>query len=164
MDNRPIFMDSINEFEGGDILPVKATTEFRSFVWWHWFCVLLVFLTTLGLAWWQYSRFDSASGTYQNLGYALQWPVFGGFVVLAYRRFRQLDRAARLAERSASAPVQNREQCQEQNSKNRVAKIPAHVLQTTKTVSMRSSKSSKVRREIPAGILPERSSVASPKR
>ena len=29
----------------------------------------------LGLAWWQWTRYESASGTFQNLGYALQWPV-----------------------------------------------------------------------------------------
>lgn len=39
------------------------------------------------LAWWQWSRFESTSGTFQNLGYALQWPAFGLAVVYAYRRF-----------------------------------------------------------------------------
>ena len=29
----------------------------------------------LALAWWQWTRFESASGTFQNLGYALQWPA-----------------------------------------------------------------------------------------
>jgi DNA-binding transcriptional regulator of glucitol operon len=27
------------------------------------------------------------SGTFQNLGYALQWPLFAGFCVYAYRKF-----------------------------------------------------------------------------
>lgn len=27
------------------------------------------------------------SGTFQNLGYALQWPLFAGFCVWAYRKF-----------------------------------------------------------------------------
>jgi DNA-binding transcriptional regulator of glucitol operon len=41
----------------------------------------------LALAWWQWTRFESASGDFQNLGYALQWPLFAGFVVYAYYKF-----------------------------------------------------------------------------
>ena len=41
----------------------------------------------LALGWWQWTRFQSASGTFQNLGYALQWPVFAGFCVYAYYKF-----------------------------------------------------------------------------
>ena len=41
----------------------------------------------LALGWWQWDRYESASGTAQNLGYALQWPLFAGFVVYAYRKF-----------------------------------------------------------------------------
>ncbi|GGG25237.1 hypothetical protein GCM10007304_43830 [Rhodococcoides trifolii] len=43
------------------------------------------------LGWWQLQRFESSSGTGQNLGYALQWPLFAGFVVFFYRRFVQLE-------------------------------------------------------------------------
>lgn len=41
----------------------------------------------LALGWWQWTRFQSPSGTFQNLGYALQWPLFAGFCVYAYRNF-----------------------------------------------------------------------------
>jgi DNA-binding transcriptional regulator of glucitol operon len=41
----------------------------------------------LALGWWQWTRFQSASGTFQNLGYALQWPLFAWFCVYAYRSF-----------------------------------------------------------------------------
>lgn len=41
----------------------------------------------LALGWWQWTRFQSVSGTFQNLGYALQWPLFAGFCVYAYRNF-----------------------------------------------------------------------------
>lgn len=41
----------------------------------------------LALGWWQWTRFQSMSGTFQNLGYALQWPLFAGFCVYAYRKF-----------------------------------------------------------------------------
>jgi DNA-binding transcriptional regulator of glucitol operon len=41
----------------------------------------------LALGWWQWTRFQSTSGTFQNLGYALQWPLFAWFCVYAYRKF-----------------------------------------------------------------------------
>jgi DNA-binding transcriptional regulator of glucitol operon len=41
----------------------------------------------LALGWWQWSRFQSASGSFQNLGYALQWPLFAWFCVYAYRKY-----------------------------------------------------------------------------
>jgi DNA-binding transcriptional regulator of glucitol operon len=41
----------------------------------------------LALGWWQWTRFESNSGTFQNLGYALQWPFFAGFCLYAYRKF-----------------------------------------------------------------------------
>jgi DNA-binding transcriptional regulator of glucitol operon len=49
--------------------------------------VIVSTLGCLGLAWWQWTRFESTTGTFQNLGYALQWPLFGGFCVYAYRKF-----------------------------------------------------------------------------
>ena len=41
----------------------------------------------LALGWWQWTRFQSTSGTFQNLGYALQWPLFAWFCVYAYYKF-----------------------------------------------------------------------------
>lgn len=41
----------------------------------------------LALGWWQWTRFQSVSGSFQNLGYALQWPLFAWFCVYAYRKF-----------------------------------------------------------------------------
>lgn len=46
---------------------------------------------TIALAWWQWTRFQSGSGTFQNLGYAFQWPMFGAFFVYAYRKFLQYE-------------------------------------------------------------------------
>nr|WP_027013534.1 hypothetical protein [Corynebacterium freiburgense] len=56
----------------------------------------LIFLTimvlaTFGLAYWQWTRFQSGSGSFQNLGYALQWPAFGAFFVYAYRKILQYE-------------------------------------------------------------------------
>ena len=47
----------------------------------------------LALGWWQWTRFQSASGGFQNLGYALQWPAFAGFCVYAYRKFVRYEEA-----------------------------------------------------------------------
>ena len=47
----------------------------------------------LALAWWQWTRFESTSGDFQNLGYALQWPLFAGFCVYAYYKFVRLEDA-----------------------------------------------------------------------
>ena len=53
--------------------------------WWHIVLIALVVVAFLGLAYWQWTRFQSGSGTFQNLGYALQWPLFALFVVVGYR-------------------------------------------------------------------------------
>jgi len=45
----------------------------------------------LRLGWWQWDRARAAGGTAQNLGYALQWPAFGGFVVYAWFRMLRLE-------------------------------------------------------------------------
>jgi DNA-binding transcriptional regulator of glucitol operon len=47
----------------------------------------------LALAWWQWNRYESASGSFQNLGYALQWPMFGGFCFYAYYKFVRYEEA-----------------------------------------------------------------------
>ena len=45
------------------------------------------------LAWWQWTRYASVSGTFQNLGYALQWPMFAGFCFYAYYKFVRYEEA-----------------------------------------------------------------------
>jgi DNA-binding transcriptional regulator of glucitol operon len=54
----------------------------------------------LALAWWQWTRFESASGDFQNLGYALQWPFFAGFCVYAYYKFVRYEEAPQEPKRS----------------------------------------------------------------
>ncbi|MGY2063850.1 transcriptional regulator, partial [Nocardia gipuzkoensis] len=66
--------------------------------------VIVAALACLALGWWQWGRFESASGTAQNLGYALQWPLFAGFVVFAYVRFVRLERETHDAEDEAVEP------------------------------------------------------------
>ncbi|MFE3445213.1 transcriptional regulator [Nocardia sp. NPDC059180] len=94
--------------------------------------VVVAALACLALGWWQWERFESSSGTGQNLGYALQWPLFAAFAVFAYFRFVRLESEAE-EEQSAPAPA-----AQPARSKTKKA----------------------APREIPAGILPERPTAA----
>jgi len=55
--------------------------------------VILAASGCLALGWWQWTRFESTSGTFQNLGYALQWPAFAAFCVYAYRKFVRYEEA-----------------------------------------------------------------------
>ncbi len=93
--------------------------------------VIVAALACLALGWWQWERFESASGTGQNLGYALQWPLFAGFAVFAYFRFVRLESEADKEPEAEPAPAKAR----------RPAKVDAP-------------------REIPAGLLPERPKAA----
>lgn len=56
--------------------------------------LLICFVSACALAWWQWSRFQSGSGTFQNLGYAFQWPIIGGFFVYAYRMYLKYENEA----------------------------------------------------------------------
>lgn len=46
------------------------------------------------LAWWQWERYESGGGSVQNLGYVLQWPLFGLFPAFVFLRMRRLRRLA----------------------------------------------------------------------
>ncbi|WP_280235735.1 transcriptional regulator [Nocardia cyriacigeorgica] len=99
--------------------------------------VVVAALACLALGWWQWERFDSASGTGQNLGYALQWPLFAAFAVFAYFRFVRLESEAEQEQAPPAEPV------------TRSEAAPART-RTKKAAP----------REIPAGILPERPKAA----
>lgn len=45
---------------------------------------LAVFAATLWLGWWQWQSAHEAGGSFRNLGYALQWPLFGGFALFLW--------------------------------------------------------------------------------
>ncbi|MCP2094232.1 hypothetical protein LV78_002201 [Actinosynnema pretiosum] len=64
---------------------------------------LLSLLACCGLAWWQWERFSSANGTFQNLGYVLQWPLFGLFPAFMVWRVRRLDAANKAADAALAA-------------------------------------------------------------
>ncbi|WUH88417.1 hypothetical protein OHS18_44015 [Amycolatopsis sp. NBC_00355] len=66
---------------------------------------LVSLLICCGLAWWQWDRFTSANGTFQNLGYVLQWPLFGLFPAFMFWRIRQLRQKAAAEPAPEPAPV-----------------------------------------------------------
>ncbi|WP_329789789.1 hypothetical protein V1227_37085 [Lentzea sp. DG1S-22] len=66
---------------------------------------LAALIVCCGLAYWQWQRFESSSGTFQNLGYVLQWPLFGLFPLFMVWRFRRLARQRRDEALSAPEPV-----------------------------------------------------------
>ncbi len=70
-------------------------------------CVLSMVVCS-GLAWWQWERFASASGSFQNLGYVLQWPLFGLFPAFVFWRLRKLAKRPPQQEAEASeAPARH---------------------------------------------------------
>lgn len=60
----------------------------------HIIFIAICVCAALALAAWQWMRFQSGSGTFQNLGYAFQWPVLGGFLIYAYRKYLQYENEA----------------------------------------------------------------------
>ncbi len=65
---------------------------------------LIALIACCGLAYWQWQRFESASGSFQNLGYVLQWPLFGLFPAFMVWRLRRLARQRRDEDPVAPAP------------------------------------------------------------
>ncbi len=63
-------------------------------------------MVCLGMAWWQWDRFESATGTGQNLGYALQWPAFAVAFVYAYRRFVVMEADPDIERRTRTEPTE----------------------------------------------------------
>lgn len=62
----------------------------RSLLTPRWLLVHLLFVAAVVatglLAVWQWDRAHAAGGSFQNLGYSLQWPLFGGFTLFFWYR------------------------------------------------------------------------------
>jgi DNA-binding transcriptional regulator of glucitol operon len=59
-----------------------------------WLGHVLVVICCLVFVWlgrWQWDRAQSPTGSWQNLGYALQWPLFAVVLVAAWARFLWLE-------------------------------------------------------------------------
>ncbi|MFC7341006.1 hypothetical protein [Saccharopolyspora griseoalba] len=52
---------------------------------------IVVTIATGFLAVWQWDRAHDAGGSFQNLGYALQWPLFGAFTIFLWIRVIRMD-------------------------------------------------------------------------
>ena len=68
------------------------------------FLCVLSLVACVGLAWWQWQRFENG-GTWQNLGYVLQWPLFGLFPAFMFWRLRKLKAQPVEAERAEAHPA-----------------------------------------------------------
>lgn len=68
--------------------------------------LVLAVIATLLLAWWQWNRWQSNGGSFQNLGYAIQWPIFGIFFVVAYRKYIQYEKERLQGDVAPAAPAQ----------------------------------------------------------
>ncbi|GAB2637131.1 hypothetical protein GCM10027169_01410 [Gordonia jinhuaensis] len=84
--------------------------------------VIVAAVVCLAMAWWQWDRYESSSGTGQNLGYALQWPMFAVAFVYAYRRFVVLESDPEEAEKVRT-------------NNHKVTEIPQGLLPDRPTVS-----------------------------
>ncbi|MGX7829319.1 hypothetical protein ACTG9Q_29955 [Actinokineospora sp. 24-640] len=51
---------------------------------------VLSLVACCALAWWQWERFTEANGSFQNLGYVLQWPLFGLAPAYMFWRWHKL--------------------------------------------------------------------------
>ncbi|MGW5384260.1 transcriptional regulator [Nocardia sp. NPDC003963] len=116
--------------------------------------VVVLASAALALGWWQWERFSSASGTAQNLGYALQWPLFAGFALYAYFRFVRLEEESGSAGEptSADTPAGSAGRGSEAGSGSGASRSRAK----TGLFAIRRSVPAYAPREIPAGFLPER--------
>ena len=80
--------DENKAVEGTESVPQRERVRVR---WWHIVLLIAAAVTCLLLANWQWERYQSGSGTFQNLGYALQWPCFAAFFIYAYRMGMRME-------------------------------------------------------------------------
>ncbi|MEV0698248.1 hypothetical protein AB0I53_10050 [Saccharopolyspora sp. NPDC050389] len=68
---------------------------FRSLLTPRWLLLHALFIVatvaTGFLAVWQWDRAHEAGGSFQNLGYALQWPLFGVFTIFLWIRLMRME-------------------------------------------------------------------------
>ncbi|MFN2479198.1 MAG: hypothetical protein ABR615_08520 [Pseudonocardiaceae bacterium] len=61
--------------------------------WWVGHVLVVTFCAVfVRLGSWQWDRAQSPTGDWQNLGYALQWPLFAVVLIAAWARFLWLER------------------------------------------------------------------------
>lgn len=97
--------------------------------------VQIIFLTvavvcTLLLGWWQWTRFQSGGGSFQNLGYALQWPFFGGFIIYAYRKYLRYE------EEIAATGINPEERKRAETAQTTMVELPEDFIPQRQTMSV----------------------------
>lgn len=88
-------------------------------------------IVCLLLGYWQLSRWNSAQGSFQNLGYALEWPFFGAFLIFAYRRWVRLEDQKQAAEEAGLTGYEAGVAASPESGRNREGvqtEIPANFL------------------------------------
>lgn len=112
--------------------------------------VVIAAVVCLLMGWWQWDRYESSSGTGQNLGYALQWPLFAVACVWGYRRFIQLE--AEYAEEDAAIA---RAGAPDDSATSNGHAVDAAVASPAAHPARRDD----ALREIPVGFLPQRAAT-----
>lgn len=80
--------------------------------------IQIAFLTvavvaTLFLARWQWNAWHDSDGSFQNLGYAIQWPIFGIFMIVGYRKYIQYEKERLSGDDEAAVPQELRSSMRE---------------------------------------------------
>jgi DNA-binding transcriptional regulator of glucitol operon len=87
----------------------RITDVNRSLLTPRWLLLHVLFLAaavaTVLLARWQWDTAHQAGGTLQNLGYAFQWPLFGGFTIFMWYRIAVKDRDQASSDEDQSAQL-----------------------------------------------------------
>lgn len=73
------------------------------------------------LAWWQWDRAHEAGGSFQNLGYALQWPMFGAFTLFLWYRVARMHLHETFASEGTDAQSSDAQSPDAQSSDARAA-------------------------------------------
>jgi DNA-binding transcriptional regulator of glucitol operon len=76
--------------------------------------VIVLAVAFCRLGWWQWDRYQQTHGKLQNLGYALQWPLFAVFGIAFWARIARdaADPARARARESAKAEVAARDRAE----------------------------------------------------
>ena len=68
------------------------------------------------LAVWQWDRAHDAGGSFQNLGYALQWPLFGAFTIFLWIKLIRMDRAQQRGETESDVHAGGESEAEDESS------------------------------------------------
>ncbi len=81
----------------------------RSLLTPRWLLLHVLFLAAViatgVLTLWQWDRAHEAGGSFQNLGYALQWPLFGLFTLFFWYRLARMDSVSDQTEQHDDEPT-----------------------------------------------------------